>query len=224
MIGCDLARRAPGKTWRQGAWWDVAERTAEIILRTLWHVRVDGAHRVPRSGPVIIASNHQSYLDPVLTGMAARDRQVGYLAKQELFSFGPFGRLIASFGAIPLKERSDMAAIRTAITELQAGRCIVIYPEGGRCSAGEIEPFQRGIALIVRRTRVPVVPMALDGAFEVWPPSQGLPRPLGRLSVSVGEAIAADTLLSDPDDGVGRLESEVRRLQAGIRERERGRG
>jgi 1-acyl-sn-glycerol-3-phosphate acyltransferase len=187
-------------------------------------VRVDGAHRVPRTGPLIVVSNHQSYLDPVLNGIAARDRQVGYLAKSELFSFGPFGRLIASFGAIPLKERSDMAAMRAAITELQAGRCIVIYPEGGRCAAGEIEAFQRGVALIVRRTRVPVIPMALDGAFKVWPPSSKLPRPLGRLSVLVGDPIEASELLADADDGIARLESEVRRLQSIIRQRDRRHG
>ena len=220
MIGLDRARRAPGKTFMQSVWWDVAERTAELIVRTLWTVRVDGSHRVPRTGPAIFVSNHQSYLDPVLNGMATRDRQAGYLAKTELFSFGPFGRLIASFGAIPLKERSDMAAMRTAITELQAGRCIVIYPEGGRCSRGEIEPFQRGVALIVRRAKVPVVPMALDGAFAVWPPSRKLPRPLGRLSVVVGEPIAPGDLLAMPDDGVTFLQQEVTRLQRTLRERE----
>ncbi len=224
MTGGDLARRAPGKTRMQGFWWDVAERTAELIVRTLWTVRVDGVHHVPRTGPFIVVSNHESYLDPVLNGIAARDRQVGYLAKSELFSFGPFGRLIASFGAIPLKERSDMAAMRVAIAELQAGRCIVIYPEGGRCSAGEIETFQRGVALIVRRTKVPVVPMAIEGAHQVWPPTRKLPKPLGGLSVLVGEPIAAAALLAEPDDGIGRLESEVRRLQSVLRERERARG
>lgn len=208
----------------QSVWWDIAERTAELIVRTLWTVRVDGSHRVPRTGPVIFVSNHQSYLDPVLNGMATRDRQVGYLAKTELFSFGPFGRLISSFGAIPLKERSDMAAMRTAIAELQAGRCIVIYPEGGRCSRGEIEPFQRGVALIVRRAKVPVVPMALDGAFAVWPPSRKLPKPLGRLSVIVGEPVAPDDLLAMPDDGVTFLQQEVTRLQRMLRDREAARG
>ena len=208
----------------QGFWWDVAERTAELIVRTLWTVRADGVHHVPRTGPFIVVSNHESYLDPVLNGIAARDRQVGYLAKSELFSFGPFGRLIALFGAIPLKERSDMAAMRVAIAELQAGRCIVIYPEGGRCAAGEIEPFQRGIALIVRRTRVPVVPMALDGAFAAWPPGRGLPRPIGRLSVIVGEPISPEALLAMPDDGVSHLQQEVTRLQGVIRAREAARG
>ena len=87
----------------QAMWWDLAERTAELIVRALWVLRVDGAERVPRNGPVIFISNHQSYLDPVVNGVATRDRQVGFLAKVELFGFSPFGRLIQSYGAIPLK-------------------------------------------------------------------------------------------------------------------------
>ncbi len=224
MIGRVRDRRAPGKSLFGLIWWDLAERTAELIVRTLWTLRVDGAHRVPRHGPFIVVSNHQSYLDPVVNGVAARDRQVGYLAKMELFSFGPFGRLIASFGAIPLKERSDMAAMRAAISELQAGRCIVIYPEGGRSDDGSIRPFQRGVALILRRTRVPVVPMAIDGCFRAWPPSRGLPRPGGRISVDVGEPIDAATLLADADDGIQRLQAEVTRLWNGLRDREASRG
>jgi 1-acyl-sn-glycerol-3-phosphate acyltransferase len=76
----------------------------------------------------------------------------------------------------------------------------------------------------VRRAKVPVVPMALDGAFAVWPPSRPLPRPIGRLSVIVGEPIEASELLADPDDGVGRLQREVTRLQGLLRAREAKRG
>lgn len=204
----------------QAMWWDLAERTAELIVRALWVLRVDGAERVPRTGPVIFISNHQSYLDPVVNGVATRDRQVGFLAKVELFGFSPFGRLIQSFGAIPLKERSDMAAMRAAIGELQTGRCIVVYPEGGRSSDGEVGVFQRGVALIVRRTKVPVVPMAVEGPYRAWPASRRLPRPLGRLSVIVGEPIAAETLLADEDDGVDRMRRAVLALQATLRARE----
>jgi 1-acyl-sn-glycerol-3-phosphate acyltransferase len=80
------------------------------------------------------------------------------------------------------------------------------------------------VALIVRRTKVPVVPMAIEGAHHVWPPTRKLPKPLGGLSVLVGAPIAAAALLAEPDDGIGRLESEVRRLQSVLRERERARG
>ena len=110
--------------------------------------------------------------------------------------------------------------MRVAIAELQAGRCIVIYPEGGRSDDGSIKPFQRGVALIVRRTRVPVVPMAIEGCFHAWPPSRGLPKPGGRISVAVGEPIDAATLLADDDDGMARLQGEVTRLWNGLRERE----
>jgi 1-acyl-sn-glycerol-3-phosphate acyltransferase len=224
VIGNDHLRRAPGKTRMQAMWWDLAERTAELIVRALWVLRVDGAERVPRTGPVIFISNHQSYLDPVVNGVATRDRQVGFLAKVELFGFSPFGRLIQSFGAIPLKERSDMAAMRAAIGELQTGRCIVVYPEGGRSDDGEVGVFHRGVALIVRRTKVPVVPMAVEGPYRVWPSSRRLPRPMGRLSVIVGEPISAETLLADEDDGVDRMRQSVLALQAKLRAREAKRG
>lgn len=224
MIGHDHRRRAPGKTRLQALWWDLAERAAELIVRSLWMLRVEGAERVPRSGAAIFISNHESYLDPVVNGVATRDRQVGFLAKIELFGFSPFGRLIRSFGAIPLKERSDMAAMRAAIAELQTGRCIVVYPEGGRSSDGEVGPFQRGVALIVRRTKVPVVPMAVSGPYRVWPPWRTLPMPFGRLAVMVGEPISAETLLADADDGVARMRSAVVALQARLRQREARRG
>lgn len=117
-----------------------------------------------------------------------------------------------------------MAAMRAAIAELQTGRCIVVYPEGGRSADGEVGPFQRGVALIVRRTRVPVVPMAVSGPHRVWPPSRKLPTPFGRLAVIVGEPISAATLLADADDGVERMRSAVIALQASLRQREARRG
>ncbi len=189
-------------------WWDIAETFCEITLRLLFQVRVQGSDRVPRHGAVMFVSNHQSYLDPIVNGIATKDRQVGYLARHSLFR-GPFGKLIASVGAIPLKEHSDMAAIRAAIQELKAGRCITVYPEGGRSEDGAVGAFQRGVALILRRTHVPVVPMAVRGTFAAWPSSRMVPRFFQKLSVTVGEPISAAVLLGDSDDGVSRLRNAV---------------
>jgi len=223
VSGFDYARRAPGKHTLRALWWDCAEMFCEIVLRMLYVVRVQGCERVPKSGAVIFLSNHQSYLDPVVNGIATKDRQAGYLARSSLFKFDIFGKIIASVGAIPLKEQSDMAAIRAAIHELQAGRCITIYPEGGRSEDGEVAAFQRGIALIIRRARVPVVPMAVEGPFRVWPHTQKLPRPFGRLLVAVGDSIPAATLLADADDGMARLHKAVCELQRQLRRQsERG--
>jgi hypothetical protein len=100
----------------------------------------------------------------------------------------------------------------------------VVYPEGGRSDDGEVGVFHRGVALIVRRTKVPVVPMAVEGPYRVWPSSRRLPRPMGRLSVIVGEPIPAETLLADEDDGVDRMRQTVLALQAKLRAREAKRG
>lgn len=218
MIGLDVARRAPGKTRLQALWWDVACLTAELVVRGLFLFRVEGSQRVPRHGPVLFVSNHESYLDPVVNAIAVKDRQIGFLAKRELF-FGAFGGLIRSLGAIPLKERSDLAAIRAAIEELQKGRCVIIYPEGGRSGDGEVGPFLRGVALLIRRAGVPVVPMAVEGPHRVWPPARRLPRLFRRLQVAIGEVIPCDVLRADADGGVDRLRRTVVALQAGLRRR-----
>lgn len=218
VLGLDRVRRAPGKTWRQALGWDIAVTVAECTLRTFFLYRIEGAHRVPRSGPLLFVSNHESYLDPVVNGVACKDRQAGYLAKESLF-VGPFGRLIRALGAIPLKERSDMGAIRAAITELQAGRCVIVYPEGGRSEDGSVGPFQRGTALILRRAPVTVVPMAVDGPGRAWPPTRKFPHLFRKLSVAIGEPIPSEVLLADPDDGLGRLRERIITLQAGLRRR-----
>jgi 1-acyl-sn-glycerol-3-phosphate acyltransferase len=214
----DTGRRAPGKTRLQALWWDVACLTAELIVRSLYLFRVEGAGRVPRQGPVLFVSNHESYLDPVVNAIAVKDRQMGFLAKQELF-FGPFGGLIRSLGAIPLKERSDLAAIRAALAELQKGRCVIIYPEGGRSENGEVGPFLRGVALLIRRAGVPVVPMAVDGPNRAWPPRQRLPSIFRRLQVAVGDPIPGEVLNADEDGGLDRIRRAVIELQAGLRRR-----
>lgn len=218
MIGVQVARRAPGKTRMQALWWDAVCLAAELVVRSLYLFRVQGAERVPRSGPVLFVSNHESYLDPVVNAIAGKDRQMGFLAKQELF-FGAFGGLIRSLGAIPLKERSDLAAIRAALGELQKGRCVIIYPEGGRSDDGEVRPFLRGVALLIRRAGVPVVPMAVNGPNRAWPPGQRLPSVFRRIQVAVGDPIPGEVLHADDDGGVERLRRAVIELQSGLRRR-----
>ena len=143
---------------------------------------------------------------------------MGFLAKEGLF-FGAFGWLIRSLGAIPLKERSDLAAIRAAVGELQRGGCVIIYPEGGRSDHGEVGPFLRGAALLIRRAGVPVVPMAVEGPNRVWPPSRALPRVFGRLQVAIGDPLPSEMLQADPDGGIERLRQAVIDLQADLRRR-----
>ncbi len=214
----DFARRAPGSTLAQAVWWDFVALFCATLARIFYRMNVVGAHHIPRSGGVLLVGNHQSFLDPIPHAAVAFDRQTAYIARSSLFHNKFFAGLITSLNAIPLKEKSDSAAIKTALQVLAQGRCLLIYPEGGRCDDGAIAPFQRGVALLIRRAKVPVVPIGLDGCFDIWPSSQKLPRLSGRLEVEAGPAIDPEVLMNDPDGGLERLRLAVDRLRMNRRE------
>lgn len=214
----DFARRAPGRTILQAVWWDFIALFCGILAKMFYRMNVVGAHNIPRTGGVLLVGNHQSFFDPIPHAAVAYDRQTAYIARSTLFHNKYFGALISSFNAIPLKEKSDSAAIKAALQVLAQGRCLLIYPEGGRCDDGAVAPFQRGVALLIRRAKVPVVPIGLEGGFDIWPSSQKLPRLAGRLEVEAGEPIDPEVLINDPDGGIERLRLAVDRLRMNRRE------
>ncbi len=133
------------------------------ILGVLWRMRVSGAENVPSSGPLIVACNHVSYLDPPALGTAC-PRQLRYMAKAELFSIPLVGPMIASFGAYPVDRKgSTAAAIKRSVDVLAGGGAIGIFPEGTRNLSGQIEPH-RGVALLASLGKAPVVPACVSGS------------------------------------------------------------
>jgi 1-acyl-sn-glycerol-3-phosphate acyltransferase len=143
----------------------------------MFDLKVYGAHRVPAEGGVLIISNHQSYLDPVLLGVRLQ-RPLSYLAKSELFGNWAFAWLIRSLGAFPVKQGAgDVGAMKETIARLQEGRALNIFPEGSRTETGELLPIEKGVGLVIRKARVPVVPAVIDGSFSAWPKGHKLFRP-----------------------------------------------
>ncbi|MFO0875635.1 MAG: lysophospholipid acyltransferase family protein [Phycisphaerales bacterium] len=215
----EFARRVPGRSGLQILWFDLGRFLCELYVRLFHRLFVLGREHVPREGPAIFVSNHQSFLDPMINGAAVADRQLTPIARESLFRFRPFGWLIRSYGAIPIRDDSgDAGAMRAALSELAAGRCVLIYPEGSRSPDGSIGAFKRGVGLLIRRAKVAVVPMALDGASDVWPPGRRLPRLGGRVAVKVGPPIAPDDLLRDgPDAALDRLRGEIGALRNELR-------
>lgn len=141
----------------------VAKSLLIPLLHTLWRMRVSGTENVPSSGPLIVACNHVSYLDPPALGTAC-PRQLRYMAKAELFAIPVLGPLIASFGAYPVDRRgSAAAAIRRSVEVLRKGGAIGIFPEGTRNLSGRIEAH-RGVALLASLGNAPVVPACVTGS------------------------------------------------------------
>mgnify|MGYP001313214029 CR=1 FL=1 len=186
-----------------------------FALSVLFGYRRLGVNRVPRTGPLLVVSNHQSYLDSVAVGTALYPRVATHLARAGLFKKRAFASLILTFNAVPLREEEgDLGAMRLVIDRLKLGDAVIIYPEGSRTADGEVHSFKRGATLIAKRSNCAVLPVAIDGGFRIWPRSRSRPRIFcGPLRVLIGKPIAAQDLLADgPDAGLARLEAEVRRL------------
>jgi 1-acyl-sn-glycerol-3-phosphate acyltransferase len=192
-------------------------------------MRCRGAVHVPARGPVIFVSNHQSLYDPPIVGSVVWDRPFAAMARSTLFDFKPFAWLIRFLGAFPLrKETSDIVAMRMALRELERGGSLLLFPEGGRTLDGALRPFKAGFLIIARRSGAPVVPLALEGAYDIWPKSRLFPRLRGRILVEACPPIAADELKSvDPTEAVDRVQRQIEtvrlRLRAELREETRGR-
>lgn len=158
----------------------VLYKTGRVLVRVmttlLWDLKVYGLENVPRTGGVLLISNHQSYLDPMLLAVQLR-RPVSFLARSTLFEKRAFGWLISRLNAFPVRRgEGDIGAVKEAIRRLKEGRVLMMFPEGTRSRDGKLGRIQPGISMLVRRAGVPVVPAAISGAFQAWPRSRKLPR------------------------------------------------
>lgn len=210
---------AAGPTLVQRLFYATCKVIVYIIFRTALRVRVTGRGRVPRSGGVLLVANHQSYLDPPLIGVWLR-RRFHSMAREGLFEPRALRWIIRALGAFPVREggRPDLEAVRRAVTLLESGEIVLIFPEGTRTAYGSVGEFKPGVALLLKRASCPVVPVAIGGAFEAWPRRRRTPKLFRRLRVAFGEPIDSGELLADgAEAAVHRLREEVVRLGADLR-------
>jgi 1-acyl-sn-glycerol-3-phosphate acyltransferase len=152
----------------RGLWYSIILHVAKLFFTLLGGYRAIHPERVPRSGGLIIAPTHLSHLDPPLVACATR-RQLRFMAKEELFR-GPFAWLITSLGAFRVKRgEGDTESIRRAMSALEAGEVVLIFPEGTRGDGKRLGPMSKGVAMIAKRTGVPVVPIAIVGTHLSMP-------------------------------------------------------
>lgn len=132
---------------------------------------IEGVERIPKQGPVILASNHVSYLDPLALAYLAdrRGRKVRFLAKAELFEKRGLGGFLRSIGQIPVKRGSAVASssLDSAVVALQRGECVTVFPEG--TISLDLEPMagKSGTARLAQASGVPVTPVGLWGAHRI---------------------------------------------------------
>jgi 1-acyl-sn-glycerol-3-phosphate acyltransferase len=166
-----------------------------LVFAVYFRWRYFYPERVPLTGPVILASNHASYIDPPLVG-AALPRAIGYLARDNLFT-PPLGWLLRRWHAVPVdREGGGAAGVRKILEVLQAGNGVIIFPEGTRTHTGAIQPARAGIGLIVLRSQAPVVPVRVFGTYEAYGRHLRFPRPKP-LAVKFGKPLRFEALRAE---------------------------
>ncbi len=160
----------------------------------LWHRwRVFNPERVPPAGPVILAANHASFLDPPLIG-SGLSRAINYLARDTLFRFPGFGAYLRALNVVPVdRDGAGAAGLKGILDRLHAGGAVILFPEGTRTADGQFQPARSGIGLTVIKSDAPVVPVRVFGTFEAWNRNAKFPRPR-RVMVKYGEPMAFQSL------------------------------
>lgn len=167
-------------------WYRLGYNLSRLLAHTLFSFRVIGGERIPQTGGMILAMNHQSFLDPPLAGICCK-RDIYFLARKTLLDWPLLGPIFPKINVVPVdQERADMSALKTVIRLVKAGHCTVVFPEGARTETGDLQPAQPGLGLIIAKTLAPVVPMRIFGAREAFPRGAKLPRP-HPITIVVGE-------------------------------------
>jgi 1-acyl-sn-glycerol-3-phosphate acyltransferase len=158
------------------------------LLRILFRVRIEGRENVPRRGPVILASNHQSFIDSIFLPLSVR-RRVTFVAKAEYFETWKTAWFFRSVGMIPLKRDGGSAserALAAAAEVLKGGGVLGIYPEGTRSPDGRLYKGHTGAARLAMQCNAPVVPVAQLGTAEVQPIGARIVKPFRQVRVRMG--------------------------------------
>lgn len=165
--------------------------SSRLVTSAITRVSVEGAiAQIPREGPVIIAANHASNLDPVVIGswiIPKIGRRFQWLGKRELFEWPVIGYIARHGGVHPVdRSTADVEAFRLARRILDEGHVLFVFPEGTRSPDGALQAARDGVAVLALRSGAPIVPVGISGSDRVWPRSRKLPRPGGRLTIRVG--------------------------------------
>jgi 1-acyl-sn-glycerol-3-phosphate acyltransferase len=151
-----------------------------LLFRILFRYRVIGAEKIPRDGALVIAANHISNFDPPLLGIAL-PRPVSYMAKKELFALPVLKTILPWLYAFPVdSDAGGTAALRSALRLLKEGRCVGIFPEGGRNVTGTNDE-KAGAAFLAAASGAPVIPAAIVGTRRL--------RPFARVTVVFGDPL-----------------------------------
>jgi long-chain acyl-CoA synthetase len=156
--------------------WYVVTRLIQVIALDRFDLKYSGVEKLPNSGPFILSSNHQSYIDPlIMASVLPADVFLHLFAvgTSDIFGQGFMRRLARSIKTVVVDPDANLVpAMRAGAFGLRHGLSLVLYPEGERSIDGKPRIFKKGAAILSIHMQVPIVPVAIEGFFEVWPRSQ----------------------------------------------------
>ncbi len=206
--------------------YDVVKLILWLVFRLRFGLEVTGQEHVPKTGAFVMASNHVSFLDPPVVGVAC-PRRLRFMARSDLFQRVPLGAFLRGVRVMPLKRgEADIGAVREACARLQEGEAVAIFPEGTRQLSGKLGRAKRGVGLLAEMAKVPIVPTFVQGTFQALPPEVlalrrakirvafGPPIPYTNLSFEGGASRSRHEQLAEAlTHQWHRLEAQVRSAQ-----------
>jgi 1-acyl-sn-glycerol-3-phosphate acyltransferase len=209
--------------WLPFCWYEAIYAFTHMALTLGFSLRSEGRNNIPSSGPVLVVANHQSFFDPILVGLATR-RHLRAVARKTLYRHWPMALLIRTLRAIPIDhEGVGKEGLKAVLDELERGGGVLIFPEGTRTPDGRMHPLRPGIYLLLRRAKVPIVPVGIAGAYAAWPTWRPYPLPAPlflpagnrSIAVSVGSPLDGHYFAGLPrEQALGELFLEIQKAAA----------
>ncbi len=210
-------------TFSRWLWHNVAYMASLNFFTLGFSLRMHGVKNMPQTGPALVVSNHQSFLDPPIVGLAAR-RPLVYLARKTLFRNPYFAAFIRSLNAVPIdQEGVGKEGIRTVVEQLKLGKAVLVFPEGERTPTGPMLPLKPGVHLLIKKAaEAPIVPVGIAGAYDALPRWRGtplfsplfLPTTKGAIAMVMGEPLDSRKYAAMPrEDALRELHAKIKEVQ-----------
>lgn len=182
------ATRKRKKTAPQLVGQTIARWFFRMLFILVYRIRVHRLGNYPDNDGMLICSNHQSFLDPLVLGVVC-PRPVNYLARQSIFKFSPLGWFLEWNDTIALDlEGSGIRGMKTTLGRLKRGETVIMFPEGTRSSDGEFHQLMHGFCTLAKRAKTTLMPIGIDGAFQAYSRHQKIPQ-FGTIHAVMGKPI-----------------------------------
>jgi len=169
-------------------WYAAGYYTTIALGRLFFRFRIVHPERRILEGPLIVAMNHESYLDPPLAGIAS-GREMFFLTRKTLLDVPVLGWFLPRLNVVPVdQEGTDRSALKALIRILKAGNATVVFPEGARTLDGNLQPALPGLGFVIAKTLAPVLPMRVFGSHEAMPRGRKRLRP-HPITIVIGEPL-----------------------------------